>query len=245
MEYNSTTQKGSQKQKEPDNCKEIGFHKLLMCPYYESLLVLYANFTNLSEQFESFKKRCFLEQNGPDVVCMSISNGSDSFPNLNKEKYQYNLFFRYEEQTLETDIPNKSVAMYIKSNISCRKHENLIRLKLTSCTHFWINILNSRNRKIVLGVVFCHSSMTEETKKQFNSILKKLESEEQTVYILGNIYPLSDDELNFKSLITNQDKIKETLCQIYTNDQSSKEFKRETVQVTGFSNCRPTYCFIP
>ena len=155
MANNSTTPKSLQMQKEPQNFQK-GFYKLLMCPYYESLLVLYANFTSLSKQLGSFKKSCFLEENGPDIVCMSISNGFDSFPNLETKKYQY--------QTFETDIPNNNVAIYIKSNISCKKREDLMQFKFTSCTHFWVNLLNSKNREIVLGIVFWHSLIMEESK---------------------------------------------------------------------------------
>ena len=85
MANDSTTPESLQLQTKQQNCKKKGFDKLLKCPYHETLLILYVNFTRLSDQFESFKKSCFLEQNGPDVVCMSISNGSDSFPNLNKK----------------------------------------------------------------------------------------------------------------------------------------------------------------
>ena len=130
MANDSTTPESLQLQTKQQNCKKKGFDKLLKCPYHETLLILYVNFTRLSDQFESFKKSCFLEQNGPDVVCMSISNGSDSFPNLNKKKYHYILFS--ENQTSKTGISNNNVAMYeyIKSNISCRKHEDLIQHNL-------------------------------------------------------------------------------------------------------------------
>ena len=142
-------------------------------------------------------KGCFcLDENGPDVICMSETHFKGNLPVLDTKKHCW-VGFSMPTDPKENYNSYSGVAMYVKSNIRCKERKDLSEIKLYKYFHLWVELMDGQGSELVVGVVYKHCKTSKPTKKNhkkevpqpdeqaiegFFQILKKLDEQNKTFY---------------------------------------------------------------
>ena len=255
-------------------CQELRLRKFqdqLKAPFNKSLLAFHVNINGIKTNFESLTQFICLNENGPDVICISETHIPTQLPNISNKSYQYKSFC--VPKHVPENLNNRTgVAIYVKSNLRSKERNDLSKVfKLEKKTKagneevdfvcLWIELVDNVGKEVVIGVVYRHPNNDkkdfERFRDLFSPILEKLNKEKKTFYVLGDFnidfstnsahFEEFNEKCKCKQLISKVTRIesKTLLDHIYTNDKLINSLKIGVVQTNEISDHYPIYCFIP
>ena len=252
--------------------KKLKHFQGLLKNHNNQLLILHVNIRGIENNFDSFKSCFCLNENGPDVICMSETHFKGNLPVLDTKKHCW-VGFSMPTDPKENYNSYSGVAMYVKSNIRCKERKDLSEIKLYKYSHLWVELIDDQGFQVVVGVVYKHGKNNNASKENpqsdeqaiegFFEILKKLNTANKKFFVLGDFnVDLFYDQDSYKNKLKDYQQLIKTptrieihqipnkpiftlIDHIYSNDENCPEKNAGIFQTYEVSDHFPIYCFVP
>ena len=260
----------SAEEKEKKLVRLKNLQDLVKEPFYRSLLVLHLNIDDLQKNFDLLKHFFCLDQNGPDVICLSKIGNPEEIPRIDAKNYHYQSFCLSNSKEKKINEKN-GVAIYVKSKLKGFEPKNLPNIidtgkktKEKKNIYFiclWVELVDGEGKHVVIGVMNVQPYDVVETinggliEKDFSPIINQVK-EGKTFYFFGDVKLMQlqslTEKIKLEPLLLIKKETKTMNKQIandciFTTDQLKILSKKSIgiVKTTEVSNYYPIYCFIP